>query len=152
MTRLVGRGSRHGSDTLTYGPGMDQIISAGHQGPSHGGPCPFLQCQGAGLEMSPLHRENRENGPPKNLPYQGKYREFGDFAKTEGIIFAQVVGHKYRDVLRLVNGYNVTITEVSKKTTFPSWERRIGSIWLLDMVFTNFCYAVLVRRYSTIRR
>ena len=38
----------------------------------------------------PLHRENRENGPQKN-PCQGKYREFGNFAKTQGIWFAQLV-------------------------------------------------------------
>ena len=34
-------------------------------------------------------RENRENGQ-KN-PCQGKHREFGNFAKTQGISFAQVV-------------------------------------------------------------
>ena len=33
--------------------------------------------------------ETWENGP-KN-PCQGKYREFGNFAKTQGIWFAQVV-------------------------------------------------------------
>ena len=37
----------------------------------------------------PLHRKNRENGQ-KN-PCQGKHREFGNFAKTQGIWFAQVV-------------------------------------------------------------
>ena len=35
------------------------------------------------------HRENRENGP-KN-PCQGKGREFGNFAKAQGILFAQDV-------------------------------------------------------------
>ena len=28
---------------------------------------------------------------PKNIPCQGKHREFGNFAKTQGIWFAQVV-------------------------------------------------------------
>ena len=37
----------------------------------------------------PWHRENRENGP-KN-PCQGKGREFGNFAKAQGILFAQDV-------------------------------------------------------------
>ena len=35
----------------------------------------------------PLHRENRENGQKRN-PCQGKHREFGHFAKTQGIWFA----------------------------------------------------------------
>ena len=38
----------------------------------------------------PLHRENRENGNNK-IPCQGKHREFGNFAKTQGHLFAQVV-------------------------------------------------------------
>ena len=38
-----------------------------------------------------LHRENRENGQKKSLSYQGKHREFGNFGKTQGIWFAQVV-------------------------------------------------------------
>ena len=38
----------------------------------------------------PRHRENRENDQKKN-PCQGKHREFGNFAKTQGILFAQVV-------------------------------------------------------------
>ena len=37
----------------------------------------------------PLHRENREMA--KMIPGQGKHREFGNFAKTQGIWFAQVV-------------------------------------------------------------
>ena len=37
----------------------------------------------------PRHRENRENDP--KIPCQGKHREFGNFAKTHGIRFAQVV-------------------------------------------------------------
>ena len=37
----------------------------------------------------PRHRENRENG--KKNPCQGKHREFRNFAKTQGIWFAQVV-------------------------------------------------------------
>ena len=37
----------------------------------------------------PQHRENRENGL-KN-PCQGKHREFGNFAETQGILFARVV-------------------------------------------------------------
>ena len=37
----------------------------------------------------PRHRENRENGL-KN-PCQGKHREFGNFAKTQGSLFGQVV-------------------------------------------------------------
>ena len=36
-----------------------------------------------------MHRENRENG--QKIPCQGKHREFGNFAKTQGIWFAQVV-------------------------------------------------------------
>ena len=37
----------------------------------------------------PLHRENRGNGKRNSL--SGKMREFGNFAKTQGIWFAQVV-------------------------------------------------------------
>ena len=37
----------------------------------------------------PRHRQNRENG--KKSPCQEKHREFGNFAKTQGILFAQVV-------------------------------------------------------------
>ena len=47
----------------------------------------------------PRHRENRENGK-KNL-CQGKHREFGNFAKTQGILLAQVVNVlilKVRDI------------------------------------------------------
>ena len=40
----------------------------------------------------PRHRENRENG--KQNPSQEKHREFGNFAKTQGIWFAQVVNSK----------------------------------------------------------
>ena len=42
------------------------------------------------LTKSPLHRENRKNGPKRN-PCQGKHKEFGNFANTQGIWFAQVV-------------------------------------------------------------
>ena len=38
----------------------------------------------------PLHRENRENGQ-KKISCQGKHREFGNFVKTQGMWFAQVV-------------------------------------------------------------
>ena len=38
---------------------------------------------------SQLHKENRENGP--KIPCQGKHGEFGNFAKTQGFWFAQVV-------------------------------------------------------------
>ena len=41
---------------------------------------------------SPLHRENRQNGP--KISCQGKHREFGSFVKTQGIqgiLFAQVL-------------------------------------------------------------
>ena len=38
---------------------------------------------------SERHRENRENG--QKYPCQGKHREFRNFAKTQGISFAQVV-------------------------------------------------------------
>ena len=43
--------------------------------------------------MYPIHRENRENGPKKiPVTFQGvKHREFGNFAKTQEIWFAQVV-------------------------------------------------------------
>ena len=34
----------------------------------------------------PLHKQNRENG--KKNPCQGKHREFGNFAKIQGIWFA----------------------------------------------------------------
>ena len=36
-----------------------------------------------------MHRKNREDGQ-KN-PCHGKHREFGNFAKTQGILFAQVI-------------------------------------------------------------
>ena len=35
---------------------------------------------------SPLHRENRQNGPKVR-----ENKEFGNFAKTQGLWFAQVV-------------------------------------------------------------
>ena len=38
----------------------------------------------------PPHRENRENGPQK-IPVRGKHKEFGNFVKTLGILFPQVV-------------------------------------------------------------
>ena len=50
----------------------------------------------------PLHRENRGNGQ-KKIPCQGKHREFGNFAKTHGIRFAQVVNSlilKLKDILK----------------------------------------------------
>ena len=49
----------------------------------------------------PLHRENRENGQ-KN-PCQGIHRELGNFAKTQGIWFTQ-----------LVNSLIVKIKDISK--------------------------------------
>ena len=40
----------------------------------------------------PRHRENRENRENgQKIPCQGKRREFGNFAKTQGILFAQLV-------------------------------------------------------------
>ena len=47
------------------------------------------------MSGNPLHRENRENGK-KRSPCQGKHREFGNFAKTQGILFAQVVSKSKR--------------------------------------------------------
>ena len=41
------------------------------------------------LAKSPLHRENWENGKKKFR--QGKHKEFGNFVKTRGISFTQVV-------------------------------------------------------------
>ena len=38
----------------------------------------------------PLQRENRENGNNKKIRHE-KHREFGNFARTQGIWFAQVV-------------------------------------------------------------
>ena len=38
---------------------------------------------------SPLPRANRVNGP--KIPCQAKDRDFGNFTKTQGILFAQVV-------------------------------------------------------------
>ena len=54
----------------------------------------------------PRHRENRENRRQKKVKGQkkvpqGKHREFGNFAKTQGIWFAQVINSlilKVRDV------------------------------------------------------
>ena len=46
--------------------------------------------QGLWLAGYPLHRENRENGHTQKN-YQGKHREFGNFVKTQGNWFAQVV-------------------------------------------------------------
>ena len=48
----------------------------------------------------PLHRENRKNGK-KNRCW-GKHREIGNFAKSQGIWFAQVVNSlilKVKDIL-----------------------------------------------------
>ena len=39
---------------------------------------------------------------PKRIPCQGKHREFGNFAKTQGILFAQVVSSlilKIKDIV-----------------------------------------------------
>ena len=46
---------------------------------------------------SPLHRENRENFSKKD-PCQGKHKEFGNFAKTQGVLFTQVVHSLILDV------------------------------------------------------
>ena len=53
---------------------------------------------------SPMHRENRENG--KNIPYLGEHREFGNVAKTQGILFAHVVNSLILKV------YNIAIFAV----------------------------------------
>ena len=51
----------------------------------------FKHYMKAGVFLSgSLHRENRENNPNKN-PCQGKHREFGNFAKTQGILFSRVI-------------------------------------------------------------
>ena len=42
------------------------------------------------LYLTTLHRENRGKWSPKN-PFEGKHREFGNFARIEGILFVQVV-------------------------------------------------------------
>ena len=43
------------------------------------------------IAVHPLHRENRENGQKKKNPCQGKHRKFGNYSKTQGIWFAQVI-------------------------------------------------------------
>ena len=52
-----------------------------------------LRIHGVGPPSSsrvPTHcRENRENG--QKIPCQGKHREFGNLAKTQGIWIAQLV-------------------------------------------------------------
>ena len=55
--------------------------------------------------LIPLHRENRENGPKK-----GKPKEFGNFAKTQGIWFAQVVN----SLILKVNDISVFAAKISK--------------------------------------
>ena len=53
----------------------------------------------------PRHRENKENSHKKN-PCQRKHREFGNFAKTQGIWFAQVVNSlilKVKDISIMEN-------------------------------------------------
>ena len=47
----------------------------------------ILQCCYTG---SPMHRENGENGQ-KQFPVHRENREFRNFAKTRGILFARVV-------------------------------------------------------------
>ena len=42
---------------------------------------------GVGFKMYPLQRENGK----RKISCQGKHREFGNFAKTQGIWFAQAV-------------------------------------------------------------
>ena len=41
----------------------------------------------------PTAQEKQGKWPKKN-PCQGKHREFGNFAKTQGILFAQVLDSK----------------------------------------------------------
>ena len=44
---------------------------------------------GRGYTGSPLHRENRETA--KEIPGQGKHREYRNLAKTQGIWFTQLL-------------------------------------------------------------
>ena len=64
------------------------------------------------LSGYPLHRENREIG--KMIPCQGKHREFRNFAKTQGIWFAQVVNSL---ILKLndISKFAVKITHKNSK-------------------------------------
>ena len=55
-----------------------------------------------------LHRENRENGPKNSL--QGKHRELRNFAKTQGVLFAQVVNSliiKMEDISIFATKYSI---------------------------------------------
>ena len=60
------------------------------------------------------HRENRENDQ-KN-PCQGKHREYGNFAKTQGILFPQVVN----SLILKVKDIAIFAAKISKKKSI-SW-------------------------------
>ena len=59
--------------------------------------------QGLGLGLSRYNRvptpQGKQGKLPKKNPCQGKHREFGNFAKTQGIWFAQVVNSLF-DICR----------------------------------------------------
>ena len=48
----------------------------------------LCQVRKKGGFMAPMHREN---GPKNSCQCQGKHREFGNDANTQGILYAQVV-------------------------------------------------------------
>ena len=58
------------------------------------------------------NRENRENG--KKNPCQRKHREFGNFAKTQGIWFAQVIN----SLILKVKDISIFVAKVSKNFQF----------------------------------
>ena len=43
------------------------------------------------IAMQGTHGTGKTGKMARNIPCQGKHREFGNFAKTQGILFAQVV-------------------------------------------------------------
>ena len=52
--------------------------------------------------MQGTHGTGKTGKMAQQIPCQGKHREFGNFAKTQGILFAQVVNSlilKVKDIL-----------------------------------------------------
>ena len=85
---------------------------------------------------SPLHRKNRKNHPI----HQGKHREFGNFAKTQGILLAQVVNSlilKIQDITMFVANF---LNLFSKSVLLMKLSQISRAIFAAN--FCNFSFVV----------
>ena len=84
---------------------------------------PILQDPKLFMSGSPLHRENRENGKINSL--LGKTQGFDNFAKTQGILFAQVVN----SLLLKIQDITIFAVNVSKPVrlfAYENWHKFMG--------------------------